>query len=554
MEKKVNVAAYCRVSTDKEDQANSLASQMAYFKRYIEAHREWSLFRIYYDEGISGTGIRRRQGFLSMIQDALDGEVSLILTKEVSRFARNTVDTLEYTRKLKYAGVGVVFTIDNIDTRDCDGELRLTIMASIAQEESRKTSERVKWGQRRQMEQGKVFGRDLLGYRVQNGKLFINEAEAPVVRSVFHKYTNEGKGAAAIARELTAEGLLSKEGKPWSSASIGKILCNEKYAGDLCQKKTITPDYLTHAKRYNHGEEDLIYIENHHAPLISREMWNRTQEERMRRLGGKKQRAGQSRSWCSGRLYCSVCKSRYVSRTKKRKDGSVYRCFRCEKNVREGGGKTGAGGKKLGCSNHQISEQTLLACMRFAATHLKADIPGIKKEILRELKALQGVSPANAPEEKTKEELAHLTEKKQKAVDLLLRGLLTEEELVQQKAWYDEKIRTLQKRLESSRAGNAVSGVQETEAGAYKEAVDKILAFEEQEELLYQEITEKIVLYPDHRLELWLKGMPFSLRINFENSGRGKSFAVKITGLEVWPEETPEPPESEKGKKAGAHL
>ena len=186
--------------------------------------------------------------------------IDLILTKEVSRFARNTVDTLYYTRKLKEAGVGVIFTIDNIDTRDTDGELRLTIMASLAQEESRKTSERVKWGQKRRMELGVVFGRDLLGYTVKNGVLSINEEEVPVVKAIFHKYTNESKGTHVIARELLEEGLRPKRIQQWSNTVILRALRNEKYVGDLCQKKTYTPDYLTHKKKYNCGQEEKVYI------------------------------------------------------------------------------------------------------------------------------------------------------------------------------------------------------------------------------------------------------------------------------------------------------
>ena len=185
--KELRVAAYCRVSTEHEDQANSLVSQRRYFTEYIRSHTDWELVDIYYDEGISGTQTAKREGFKRMIQDAMAGNMDLILTKEVSRFARNTVDTLYYTRKLKEYKIGVIFTIDNIDTREQDGELRLTIMASIAQEESRKTSERVKWGQKRRMEQGVVFGRELLGYGVKDGKLYINEEEARIVRAIFHK-------------------------------------------------------------------------------------------------------------------------------------------------------------------------------------------------------------------------------------------------------------------------------------------------------------------------------------------------------------------------------
>ena len=172
------VAAYCRVSTDKEDQANSFESQKRYFKEYIERNPEWKLYQIFADEGLSGTCTKKRKDFNRMIELAKLGSFDLIITKEVSRFARNTVDTLQYTRELKKIGVGVLFMNDNINTLDPDAELRLTIMSSIAQEESRKISERVKWGQRRRMEQGVVFGRDMLGYDVKDGKMYINEEGA----------------------------------------------------------------------------------------------------------------------------------------------------------------------------------------------------------------------------------------------------------------------------------------------------------------------------------------------------------------------------------------
>ena len=156
-QKKLNVAAYCRVSTDKDDQANSLASQQQFFEEYIQKNPEWNLVEIYYDEGISGTSTRKRGAFNRMIADAKNGRIDYIFTKEVSRFARNTVDTLQITRDLKAIRVGVLFVNDNIDTLEKDGELRLSIMATIAQEESRKTSERVKWGQKRRMEQGVIW-------------------------------------------------------------------------------------------------------------------------------------------------------------------------------------------------------------------------------------------------------------------------------------------------------------------------------------------------------------------------------------------------------------
>ena len=182
------VAAYCRVSTDRTDQSNSLRSQREYFHTYINGHPGWRLAQVYADEGLSGTSIRRRAAFQQMMEDAAEGKFGLILTKEVSRFARNTVDTLAYTRRLKELGVGVVFLSDSIDTRDNDGELRLTIMASMAQEESRKTSQRVKWGQHRRMEAGVVFGSDsTYGFETRGGALTIRPAEAEVVRLIYDK-------------------------------------------------------------------------------------------------------------------------------------------------------------------------------------------------------------------------------------------------------------------------------------------------------------------------------------------------------------------------------
>lgn len=207
--------------------------------------------KCFFDEGVTGTQTKKRIGFNRMIDMCKAGNIDLILTKEVIRFARNTVDTLEYTRKLKEYGVGVIFINDNIDTRENDGEFRLAIMASVAQEESRKTSERVKWGQRRAMENGVVFGnKSIFGFYIHDGALTVNETEAKVIRLIFHKYVNEGKGTHVIARELYEAGIKTPAGTTefWSSTMILRILRNEKYVGDLLQKKYITRDYLTHKK------------------------------------------------------------------------------------------------------------------------------------------------------------------------------------------------------------------------------------------------------------------------------------------------------------------
>ena len=250
----MKVAAYCRVSTDKEDQANSFESQQRYFRDYIERQPDWELYDVYADEGITGTSTKKRAAFNRMISDARLKRFDLIVTKEVSRFSRNILDTISYTRDLRYLGIGVQFMNDGINTLDPDSELRLSIMSGMAQEESRKTSSRVKWGQTRRMEQGVVFGRSMLGYDVKDGKMTLNPEGAEVVRLIFHKYVHERKGTTVIARELREAGYLTYGGNTkWKNTVILKILKNEKYCGDLKQKKTYTPDYLTHQKKYNYG-------------------------------------------------------------------------------------------------------------------------------------------------------------------------------------------------------------------------------------------------------------------------------------------------------------
>jgi len=222
------VCAYCRVSTEAEDQLNSLENQKKYFEQYIGNNLEWQFCGLYVDEGISGTSVEKRTGFKQMIADAENRKFDLLLTKEISRFARNTLDSIFYTRKLKGLGVGVLFMNDNVNTLDSDAELRLTIMSSIAQEESRKTSERVRWGQKRRMEQGFVFGASIFGYHLKDGKLTINEDEAKTVRLIYELYLS-GKGVHLLCKELENRGITSPQGGTrWSVPSVIRILKNEK--------------------------------------------------------------------------------------------------------------------------------------------------------------------------------------------------------------------------------------------------------------------------------------------------------------------------------------
>lgn len=529
MQEKLRVAAYARVSTDKDDQTNSLENQKTYFKNYILDHEDWQLAEVYYDEGISGTQTKKRQGFRHMIEDAENKEIDLIVTKEVSRFARNTVDTLSYTRKLKDFGVGVIFTLDNIDTRDSDGEFRLTIMASIAQEESRKISERVKWGQKRQMEKGVVFGRDLLGYTVHHGVLAINQEEAPIIKAIFHMYTNEGKGTHVIARELSENGMRPKRVHQWSNTVILKILRNEKYVGDLCQKKTFTPNYLTHTKKYNHGEEDTVYLKDHHEAIIDRDLWERTQNELERRSPSADQKLKHSnRYWCSGKLFCAECGNRFVSRTKRLKNGEQYKAWRCHATAAHGTLKEDADGNSIGCNNNSINDKALQACMSYCISLIQSEKDSLREEILSEIALVQKNTVKKTDTKRIKKKIEQLEIKKRKAIDLMLDELISKEDLQAQTDWYNTEIKKLNIQLSDSLHEAKEESCQKNKLEKYIAALDNIMSADSNNELLYKEVLDHIDIHKDNILTIWLKCIPFGIQLKIKTSGRQSCFKTDI--------------------------
>ena len=381
----LQVAAYCRVSTDKEDQANSFEAQQRYFREYIQRQPDWELQGIYADEGFSGTSTNKRVEFNKMLHAAELGQIDLIVTKEVSRFTRNTVDALQITRELRRRGVGVLFLNDSLDTRTNDGELRLTIMSSFAQDESRRTSERSKWGQMRSMEKGVVFGGSLLGYDVIGGKMTVNPEGAEVVRLIFHKYLQERKGCSTIARELREAGILSSKGNClWSSATVTKILKNEKYCGDLIQKKTYTPDFLTHEKKYNHGKEPLVELKDHHEPIIDRETWQAVQRELSRRNRATGCGGHGNRYPLSGKIRCGECGKSFSHRTKKRQDGSSYYRWCCFTATNEGLRRTDGAGNTIGCSvGRQIRDDIAMDLLRRSVNDVTLDKKAIISNLAR---------------------------------------------------------------------------------------------------------------------------------------------------------------------------
>ena len=324
------VAAYARVSTDLEEQQSSYQAQIDHYTDYIQGRADWEFVGMYADEGISGTSTKHRQGFQTMITDALAGRIDLIVTKSVSRFARNTVDSLTSVRALKEAGVEVYFEKENIWTLDSKGELLITIMSSLAQEESRSISENVTWGHRRRFAEGKVMVpyASLLGYKKgDDGGLAVDEDQARIVRRIYREYL-AGHSPKTIAAHLTEDGIPTPLGKKtWNVSTINSILRNEKYKGDALLQKTFTVDFLTKTTKRNEGEIPQYYVTGNHEAIIAPAVWDQVQRE-------IELRSTRPRSFAhpfASRIQCGCCGGWYGSKTWHA--GSKYekRVWRCNR-------------------------------------------------------------------------------------------------------------------------------------------------------------------------------------------------------------------------------
>ena len=507
---KKRVAAYCRVSTDNEDQANSFESQQRYFRQYIQCHQDWELFEVFADEGLSGTTTKKRKAFNRMIACAKNRELDLIVTKEISRFARNTLDSISYTRELKKLGVGVIFMNDNINTLDGDAELRLAIMSSIAQEESRRTSERVKWGQKRQMEQGVVFGRSMLGYDVADGKMTINPDGAEVVRLIFWKFVQEGKGTHVIARELREAGINPMRVKEWSNTVILRLLRNEKYCGDLVQKKTYTPDYLSHDKKYNKGQEEFVILKDHHEPIISREQFNeanRILDERSDSMKGKSKHS--NRYPFSGKIKCGCCGSSYVARYKTRKDGSRYKGWRCYEASQNGRPHIDAAGNQVGCTGPGIRNEDAIHIMCLVMRQLRLDKGRVTDNLLKAIQLVIQQDMSDVDTEAAQWLIAGCEAKKEKLLDLYLSGEMPKEKYLAERGKQDAAIEAQQEFLTSVSQQEELRQREEELMVSIKTAVNEILSGVEAEDEAYTQLLDKMVIEDSEHISVYLHLLPF---------------------------------------------
>lgn len=335
------VAIYARVSTEHEAQLSALDNQVQYYENLLNLHPEWKLYKMYIDEGITGTSVKKRKNFMKMMEDAENECFDLIITREVSRFARNTVDTLQQTRLLKKFGVEVYFTEDNIWTmNDEDGELRLTIMATLAQNESKKTSIRVKAGQMVSFQNGVAYGNgNILGYDRKGKELVINPEQAKTVRMIYDMYL-DGMGMRKIQFELEKAGRLTATGLTnWSCANIGRILNNPFYCGTVVYRKQFVPDYLEQKKINNFDYVDKVVVEGTHEPIITKEEFEQVQKilsTKSASIGNKGARGRHVSNdvWCK-KLKCS-CGSSFNRRVWRRINGVPQYAYQCYKQISTG--------------------------------------------------------------------------------------------------------------------------------------------------------------------------------------------------------------------------
>lgn len=340
---RLKVAAYCRVSTDSDEQATSYEAQVAHYTEFIKKNVEWEFAGIYADDGISGTNTKKREEFNRMIEECMAGKIDMIITKSISRFARNTLDCLKYIRQLKEKNVPVYFEKENINTMDSKGEVLLTIMASLAQQESESLSKNVKLGLQFRYQNGEVQVNHnwFLGYtKDENGHLIIDPEQAVVVKRIYREYL-EGKSLIQIARGLMADGIHTAADKQtWRPEGVRKILTNEKYIGDALLQKTYTVDVLSKKRVANKGIVPQYYVENNHEAIIPRDLYMQVQEELVRRANLRTNKDGTKRVYSSkyalsSRLYCGKCGDT-MRRIAEQSHGKKYPKWKCATRVNKG--------------------------------------------------------------------------------------------------------------------------------------------------------------------------------------------------------------------------
>ncbi len=438
----LRVGYYARVSTDKDDQLNSLENQQNYFEEMINENKNWSLVRGYIDEGISGTQVKKRDSFLKMIEDATLGKLDLILTKEISRFSRNTVDSIKYTEYLLKNGVIVYFLSDNLNTIQEDAEFRLTIMSSLAQDEVRKLSERVKFGVNRMIKDGKLIGGNLTGYFKKNGRYEINPKEAPIIEYLFTTYASGSIGLKKIGEELAKQGYLNSKGQPYSQTTLAKFLTNPRYKGYYTARLTEVEDYKTHKKKKVPKEKQIIYKDERIPALVSEELWDKANllHEKRKKLPSRhilntEEHLKKYKYSC--KLYCKDCGAVFI------RNGGSNRAnnpvWACKTYKTDGVSK---------CASPNIKESYLDKIF----IDLFSDFIKNKKQyislVLNEYKNIIETHNIDIDIEDIDSQITNIEKQKDKLLDLSIKGIIDDFEFKKRNDKFNVELFNLKKQLD----------------------------------------------------------------------------------------------------------
>ena len=500
----LRVAAYCRVSTDSEEQLTSYTMQKRVYTEMIMSKTEWQLVDIYADEGISGTRADKRDEFQRMIRDCKKGKIDYIITKSVSRFARNTAECIEFVRQLKLMGIGVIFEEQNIDTLKCDSELLMTIHAGFAQAESESMSRNITWSYRKRFENGEVMFsyKKLLGYRKgADGQPEIIPEEAEIVRSIFDMFLS-GMTLREIADYLKSEGIKTKTGgDTWSIASIQNILKNEKYCGDAITQKTVTVDCISKTRKKNTGEAPMYYIRDNHVAIIERKTFNKAQAEMARRNSkrspsDKSSVTGQgrhSRYALSDIMHCGECGTKYRRTIWCIKDEKVP-VWRCCSRLDHG--------KQYCKTSPTIKESDLHEAIVRAMSRFSGDDYDIFHGIM-----LESIADAIGMNEDSEEadllvrRLNMLNQEMMALVDLTLKAELSLEENEQKFKEISDEIAQLTERLEAVRQAGLTDEQRIEQAARLERAIERLKNCDcEYNDNAVRQMIECIKVYRDGKL------------------------------------------------------
>ena len=504
----LRVAAYCRVSTDQEEQESSYEAQIGYYTEKINSNSEWQMAGIFADEGITGTQAKKRPEFLKMIRLCRQGKIDMILTKSLSRFARNTVDSLKYIRDLKALGIAIVFEKENINTLETDTEMMLTIMSCFAQAESESISKNVSWGVRQSFKSGNVPMQyaKLLGYKKgENGLPEIITEEAEIVKDIFRSYL-DGMSLRQIADSLNSRGIKTKHKQTvWQTEVVKSILVNEKYTGDALLQKTYITDCITKKSRKNNGELPMYLVKNHHEPIISRADFNRVQEEMARRgakkaiankLGKTEQGKYSAKYALSELLICGECGSHYRRVTWTAKGFKEIK-WRCINRIQYG--------KKKCHSSPTVEEQALHRAIVSAINEfceVKDDVAKALRESITEVLDPNLNGSVQAAQQRI-DELAH-------NIDELIK-LATVPETAQSAMSdiekFSEEMKTLREFIETEKTKQSVSQRNSAELDAILERLEnEDFTMTEYDDVAVRQLIEKITVESKDTITVTFKG------------------------------------------------